>query len=54
MNQKHLNGWLKHADFILIDLLNLQLSFTIAYWAIKDIGNPCAISSYAYLGKIKV
>ena len=52
MNQKPLKGWLKHADFILIDLLCLQLSFLVAYWLIVRVGNPYSVSSYAYLGEV--
>ena len=52
MNQKPLKGWLKHADFILIDLLCLQLSFLVAYWIIVGIGNPYSVGSYAYLGEV--
>jgi len=40
MNQKHLKGWLKHGDFILLDILCLQVSFVLSFWALRGFGNP--------------
>lgn len=34
MNRKHLKGWLKHGDFILLDILCLQLCAVLSYWAL--------------------
>lgn len=31
MYRKDSEGWLKHADFIVLDLLCLQISFILAY-----------------------
>ncbi len=40
MTSKHLKGWLKHWDFILIDLACLLISFILAYWLTRGFGNP--------------
>ena len=48
MNKKHLKGWLKHGDFILLDILCLQFSFVLAYWLVHGYGNPYDNPSYQY------
>lgn len=48
MNKKHLKGWLKHGDFILLDILGLQLSFIFAFWLIRGYGNPYGTDDYQY------
>ena len=48
MNKKHINGWLKHADFIIIDVLVMQLSFIIAYWLHVEFKNPYNSENYAF------
>ena len=40
MNRKHTKGWMKHGDFIIIDMILLQLCFVIAFWLIHGISNP--------------
>ncbi len=40
MNKKHTKGWLKHWDFILLDIVCLQVSFILAYWLIHGLYNP--------------
>lgn len=52
MNQKPAKGWLKHADFILIDLICLQLCYAFTYWIISGWGNPYHIFSYRYLAVV--
>ena len=32
MNRKRAKGWLKHWDFILLDIICLQLCFMLSYW----------------------
>ena len=32
MEKKQRTGWLKHIDFILLDIICLQVSFVLAYW----------------------
>lgn len=50
MNLKTSKGWRKHADFIIIDILCLQLSFILAHWFIFGrIQNPYNLPSYRYL-----
>ena len=48
MNKKHVKGWLKHGDFIVLDILCLQLSFILAYWAVHGFENPYGTSSYQF------
>ena len=46
MNQKHLKGWLKHGDFILLDILCLQLCFMLGFWLVHGYGNPYRTDDY--------
>ncbi len=52
MNTKHRKGWMKHWDFILIDILVLQVSFILAYWLVRGLGNPYALPAYAAQGNV--
>ena len=52
MNLKPGKGWLKHADFIILDILCLQLSFVLAHWLIMGVRNPYEVYSYRYLAAI--
>ena len=53
MNQKPTKGWFKHADFIILDLIMMQASFTIAYWLIHSgVSNPYIGDSYRYLAVV--
>ena len=40
MYKKSPQGWLKHWDFILLDIICLQLAFIIAYWIRQGISDP--------------
>lgn len=40
------NSWLKHWDFILVDLLCINLTFISAFWLRLGIGNMYAVSGY--------
>ena len=40
MDQKHFKGWIKHWDFILIDLILLQVCFVMTSWLLKGVRNP--------------
>lgn len=48
MNRKHLKGWLKHGDFIVLDILCLQLCFILGFWLIRGFRNPYKIESYQF------
>ena len=49
MNKKTLKGWLKHGDFILIDLVCMQLCCLLSYWFIRGFGtNPFSLQQYRY------
>ncbi len=40
MNKKQTKGWLKHSDFIVLDLVCMQFSFCLAYWLLHGWSNP--------------
>lgn len=46
MYRKSAKGWLKHWDFILLDLICLQVAFVAAYMVRHGVGNPYAIPLY--------
>ena len=48
MHEQKLEGWLKHWDFMLLDLLCLQLCFVLSYWITKGFANPYRIVLYRY------
>lgn len=54
MNRKNDNGWLKHGDFILLDMLCMQISFIITYWIVSGFGNPYAKTRYQYQAMVLV
>ena len=46
MNYKAKKSWSKHWDFIVIDMLCLQLAFVFAYWLRHGVQNPYIHSVY--------
>lgn len=48
MNSKHIKGWLKHGDFIILDILCLQLCFMLGFWLNIGFGNPYRLESYQF------
>lgn len=46
MYKKSSSGWIKHYDFILLDLICLQAAFVIAYMTRMGINNPYASKLY--------
>ena len=52
MNKKALKGWMKHGDFILLDIICLQISFVLAYWMNIGFHNPYTNQSYFYQAMI--
>lgn len=48
MNSKSAKGLTKHADFVLLDMICLQVSFVIAYWIFREFSNPYKIDNYQY------
>ena len=46
MYKKAAQGWLKHWDFILLDIICLQIAFIIAYFLRQGGGNPYADPLY--------
>lgn len=46
MYKKGLKGWLKHVDFILLDMICLQVAFFLAYIFRLDSGNPYEVDIY--------
>lgn len=43
MYKKSAQGWLKHWDFILLDIICLQLSFVVAYYLWQGMATSIAI-----------
>ena len=54
MNKKHLKGWLKHGDFILLDILCLQLCFMLGFWLVHGYGNPYGTDDYQFQAVVLV
>ena len=52
MNQKPVKGLLKHADFIILDVIVLQISFVLAFWIIRGVGNPYNLDTYSLLAEV--
>ena len=50
MYRRDAKGWLKHLDFMLIDLLVLQISFVVAYMLRHGLRNPYDVPLYASMG----
>lgn len=47
LNKKRTKGWLKHGDFIILDLIVMQLCFVLGFWLRSlTIQNPYAIDNY--------
>lgn len=46
MYKKNASGWMKHIDFILLDLLCVQLAFYISYVIRQGDWNPYAVTLY--------
>lgn len=46
MYRRQTNGWLKHLDFIVLDLFCLEAAFVLAYWARIGWSNPYATRLY--------
>ena len=46
MYRKNANGWLKHIDFIILDMICLQIAFIMAYF-IKN-GNIHLYNNFLY------
>ena len=48
MNRKSAKGLTKHIDFILLDIICLQISFVIAYWIFHEFSNPYDNDAFQY------
>ena len=46
MHHKEKTGWIKHIDFILLDMICLQLAFVAAYFVRLGVANPYKSSDY--------
>ena len=46
MYKKNSSGWLKHLDFIVLDLLCVQLAFYLSYVLRQGDWNPYAVPLY--------
>jgi exopolysaccharide biosynthesis polyprenyl glycosylphosphotransferase len=48
MNKKHLKGWLKHGDFIFLDMICLQMCFIFSFRLLHGVWNPYEADEYRY------
>ena len=48
MYKKGSKGWLKHFDFILLDMICLQIAFLLAYVIRHDSGSPYFYGTVGY------
>lgn len=48
MHKKELRGWLKHIDFIVLDIVVLQICFILSYWIWVGLENPYDTYLYRY------
>ena len=48
MHKKELRGWLKHIDFIVLDIVVLQICFVLSYWIWVGFENPYDTYLYRY------
>lgn len=48
MHKRELRGWLKHIDFIVLDLVMLQVCFVLSYWIWVGFENPYDTYLYRY------
>ena len=52
--KRRAQGWLKHADFILLDLLSLHIAFILAYFVRNGFGEwPYVIPDYRMIVGVK-
>ena len=49
MNRKHTKGWMKHGDFIVIDIIILQLCYLLTFWLFHGITSPYTNDTFQYL-----
>ena len=50
MYKKEKTGWLKHLDFMVLDLVVFQICYVASYWILRGISNPYRIVLYRYQG----
>ncbi len=48
MHKKQTTGWLKHLDFLVIDLIVLQICFVLSYWIWMGFENPYSVYIYRF------
>ncbi|HAB93853.1 MAG TPA: sugar transferase [Lachnospiraceae bacterium] len=48
MHKKEIRGWLKHIDFIILDIVMLQICFVLSYWIWMGVENPYSYYLYRY------
>ncbi len=54
MYKKTANGWIKHFDFMLWDLISLQFSLLLAYWIRHGIRNMYSYNLYVNMAIVLV
>ena len=54
MGSASTKGLIKHADFIVLDLVCLQISFVLAYWVFHSFSNPYRNDSFLYQASVLI
>lgn len=54
MYKRAVKGWFKHLDFLIWDVLCMQVSFIIAYWIRHGISNPYEVDLYVIMNLMLV
>lgn len=48
MYKKQIKGWIKHGDFMILDMIAMQLCYVLAFFIVKGPFNPYRIVLYRY------
>ena len=48
MYRDQTRSWFKHLDFMVLDLVCMQLCFTLSYWLYVDFSNPYRMETYQF------
>ena len=48
MYEKQAKSWIKHIDFMIVDVLCMQLCFCLSYWMNEELANPYGTDRFLY------
>lgn len=54
MYKNQTRNWIKHLDFMVLDVVVMQLCFVLSYWLYVDFSNPYRLDGYKYQAMILV